>query len=117
MKSIWVVDDDHSIRFVLEKALAREGLPVRAFSNVRDVRAVHALIQQGVQNDELVKRTRAELEKVGYTPELLTQTLITGEIPGGDSVAGTMGEVVRDETSQWTDADRAAVVTYLLGGD
>ncbi len=38
MKSIWVVDDDHSIRFVLEKALAREGLPVRAFSNVRDVR-------------------------------------------------------------------------------
>ena len=31
MKSIWVVDDDHSIRFVLEKALAREGLPVRSF--------------------------------------------------------------------------------------
>ena len=38
MKSIWVVDDDHSIRFVLEKALGREGLPVRTFSNVRDVR-------------------------------------------------------------------------------
>jgi len=45
LKSIWVVDDDHSIRFVLEKALAREGLPVRAFSNVRDVRA--ALDQDG----------------------------------------------------------------------
>ena len=28
------------------------------------MRAVHNLIQQGVQNDELVKRTRAELEKV-----------------------------------------------------
>ncbi|MFG6414765.1 nitrogen regulation protein NR(I) [Roseateles sp. DC23W] len=39
MKSIWVVDDDHSIRFVLEKALAREGLPVRAFSNARDMLA------------------------------------------------------------------------------
>jgi two-component system nitrogen regulation response regulator GlnG len=38
LKSIWVVDDDHSIRFVLEKALGREGLPVRTFSNVRDVR-------------------------------------------------------------------------------
>ena len=37
MKSIWVVDDDHSIRFVLEKALAREGLPVRSFSNARDM--------------------------------------------------------------------------------
>src|SRR5450830_1569586 len=39
MKSIWVVDDDHSIRFVLEKALAREGLPVRSFSNARDLLA------------------------------------------------------------------------------
>ncbi|MEJ6005632.1 nitrogen regulation protein NR(I) [Paucibacter sp. AS339] len=39
MKSIWVVDDDHSIRFVLEKALAREGLPVRCFSNARDLLA------------------------------------------------------------------------------
>ncbi|MET0520334.1 MAG: nitrogen regulation protein NR(I) [Burkholderiaceae bacterium] len=37
MKSIWIVDDDHSIRFVLEKALAREGLPVRSFSNARDL--------------------------------------------------------------------------------
>ncbi|MCV2358910.1 nitrogen regulation protein NR(I) [Paucibacter sp. TC2R-5] len=39
MKSIWVVDDDHSIRFVLEKALTREGLPVRCFSNARDLLA------------------------------------------------------------------------------
>ncbi len=39
MKPIWVVDDDHAIRFVLEKALSREGLPVRSFSNTRDVRA------------------------------------------------------------------------------
>ncbi|HEY1188481.1 MAG TPA: amino-acid N-acetyltransferase [Gemmata sp.] len=30
----------------------------------KDVRAVFNLIQQGVQNDELLKRTRAELEKV-----------------------------------------------------
>ena len=45
MKSIWVVDDDHSIRFVLDKALTREGLPVRTFSSARDVRA--ALAQDG----------------------------------------------------------------------
>ncbi len=38
MNPIWVVDDDHSIRFVLEKALAREGLPVRCFASVREVR-------------------------------------------------------------------------------
>ena len=39
MKPIWIVDDDQSIRFVLEKALAREGLPVRVFTNPRDVLA------------------------------------------------------------------------------
>ena len=39
MKPIWIVDDDHSIRFVLEKALAREQLAVRSFSSGRDVMA------------------------------------------------------------------------------
>ncbi|MEO8154548.1 MAG: nitrogen regulation protein NR(I) [Rhizobacter sp.] len=39
MKPIWIVDDDQSIRFVLEKALAREDLAVRSFTNTRDVLA------------------------------------------------------------------------------
>jgi len=39
MKPIWIVDDDQSIRFVLEKALLREQLPTRSFSNARDVLA------------------------------------------------------------------------------
>jgi two-component system, NtrC family, nitrogen regulation response regulator GlnG len=39
MKPIWIVDDDPSIRFVLEKALARQDLPTRSFSNTRDVLA------------------------------------------------------------------------------
>jgi two-component system nitrogen regulation response regulator GlnG len=39
MKPIWIVDDDQSIRFVLEKALARENLPSRSFTNPRDVLA------------------------------------------------------------------------------
>ena len=39
MKPIWIVDDDQSIRFVLEKALLREHLPTRSFSNPRDVLA------------------------------------------------------------------------------
>ena len=37
MKPIWIVDDDQSIRFVLEKALLREGLPTRSFINPREV--------------------------------------------------------------------------------
>ncbi|KGG88673.1 nitrogen regulation protein NR(I) [Comamonas thiooxydans] len=37
MKPIWIVDDDPSIRFVLEKALGREGWPIRSFTQPRDV--------------------------------------------------------------------------------
>ncbi len=37
MKPIWIVDDDQSIRFVLEKALLRENLLTRSFTNPRDV--------------------------------------------------------------------------------
>jgi two-component system nitrogen regulation response regulator GlnG len=39
MKPIWIVDDDQSIRFVLEKALLREDLPTRSFTNAREVLA------------------------------------------------------------------------------
>jgi two-component system nitrogen regulation response regulator GlnG len=41
MKPIWIVDDDDSIRWVLEKALARENLATRSFTNARD--AMNAL--------------------------------------------------------------------------
>ena len=39
MKPIWIVDDDQSIRWVLEKALARENFPTRSFANVREALA------------------------------------------------------------------------------
>jgi two-component system nitrogen regulation response regulator GlnG len=47
MSSIWIVDDDQSIRFVLEKALAREELPSRSFSNARDALSELALASRG----------------------------------------------------------------------
>ncbi len=37
MKPIWIVDDDQSIRFVLEKALQREGMVTRSFTHPREV--------------------------------------------------------------------------------
>ncbi len=37
VKPIWIVDDDQSIRFVLERALTRDGMLVRSFTNARDV--------------------------------------------------------------------------------
>ncbi|MCZ7558927.1 MAG: nitrogen regulation protein NR(I) [Burkholderiaceae bacterium] len=36
MDAVWIVDDDQSIRWVLEKALAREGFVVRAFASAAE---------------------------------------------------------------------------------
>lgn len=58
---------------LLGEVFSNEGIGTLIYANEyqairpaqkKDVRAVHNLIQQGVQNDELVKRTRAELEKI-----------------------------------------------------
>ena len=37
VKPVWIVDDDRSIRWVLEKALAREGIAYKTFASARDV--------------------------------------------------------------------------------
>src|SRR5512143_2653499 len=37
MKPVWIVDDDRSIRWVLEKALAREGIPYKTFASAYEV--------------------------------------------------------------------------------
>ena len=39
MNSVWLVDDDASIRWVLEKALKREHISCKLFSSVDDVLA------------------------------------------------------------------------------
>ncbi|QJW92773.1 amino-acid N-acetyltransferase [Frigoriglobus tundricola] len=58
---------------LLGEVFSNEGIGTLVYANEyqairaaqkKDVRAVYSLIQQGVQNDELVKRTRAELEKI-----------------------------------------------------
>ena len=36
MKAVWIIDDDHSIRWVLEKALAREQIEFRSFSAAQE---------------------------------------------------------------------------------
>ena len=47
MKPIWIVDDDKSIRWVLEKALARENMPCRLFASARE--AIDALADAAPQ--------------------------------------------------------------------
>nr|MBA3775337.1 hypothetical protein [Betaproteobacteria bacterium] len=37
LRAVWIVDDDRSIRWVFEKALAREGIPYRTFASAFEV--------------------------------------------------------------------------------
>ena len=55
MKSIWLVDDDPSIRFVLEKALGRESLAVRSFARAA---AVLAALDDGDEPQVLLSDIR-----------------------------------------------------------
>jgi two-component system nitrogen regulation response regulator GlnG len=47
MKPIWIVDDDKSIRWVLEKALTRENIPCKMFASARE--ALQALEEEAPQ--------------------------------------------------------------------
>jgi mono/diheme cytochrome c family protein len=58
--------------------------------------------------------TASALAGDGYDPTSLAQTLLDGFTPGFDVLGGPMGEVIKDSTSQWTDADRAAIAEFLL---
>ena len=52
--AVWIVDDDRSIRWVLEKALAREGIPFKTFASAQE--AMQAL--QHAQPQVLVSDIR-----------------------------------------------------------
>ena len=39
MKPVWIVDDDKSIRWVLEKTLTREKIPFRSFASAGEALA------------------------------------------------------------------------------
>jgi mono/diheme cytochrome c family protein len=60
---------------------------------------------------------KADLEEEGYDAPGLVMTLTDGFTPDSDVFAAPMSEVVRDETSLWSDADREAVATYLFDQD
>ena len=43
-KHVWVIDDDHAIRWVLDRALAQAGIPITAFNSADD--AMHHLAKE-----------------------------------------------------------------------
>ncbi len=61
--------------------------------------------------------TADRLRSEGYDRQLLVEALQTGFTPNFDVLGGAMGEVVRDQTSQWTPEDLNAVAAFLFGED
>jgi two-component system, NtrC family, nitrogen regulation response regulator GlnG len=52
MKSVWIIDDDRSIRWVFEKALAREDIPFKVFGSAQEaVAALDTSLPQVVVSD------------------------------------------------------------------
>jgi len=77
MKPIWIVDDDQSIRFVLEKALLRDNLPTRSFTNPREV--LQAL--EGADEDGLPQVLVSDIRMPGGSGlDLLTK--VKEKLPG-----------------------------------
>ena len=76
MKPVWIVDDDKSIRWVLEKTLAREQIPFRSFASASEVLAqldrgaeppqvlVSDIRMPGESGLELLKRFKARFGSV-----------------------------------------------------
>ncbi|HLS98071.1 MAG TPA: sigma 54-interacting transcriptional regulator, partial [Porticoccaceae bacterium] len=68
--SVWVVDDDHSIRWVMEKALSRNQFQVRSFESAADLLdnldrdppevIISDIRMPGISGLELLKRIHAE---------------------------------------------------------
>lgn len=58
--------------------------------------------------------TAAALREGGYDEASLIETLRDGFTPNFDILGGTMGEVIAEGTSHWTDEDLAALAAFLL---
>lgn len=87
--------------------------PRNALGGIDDGKALAGNPVKGGPGGRTPSLLAADLAKHEYTKENLPQVLVDGFTPGFDSLGGVMGEVIEDETSQWTEADRAAVAEYL----
>lgn len=69
MRQIWVVDDDRSIRWVLEKALTREQMPFRLFESAEDVVKALETETPSVLLSDIRMHDMSGLELLGHVKE------------------------------------------------
>jgi len=68
----------------------------------------------GPDGEKVPSITAAQLRANGWTEGDFVWALRTGLKPDGDSLSGSMGEVVRHSTSWLADEDLKAIATYLM---
>jgi mono/diheme cytochrome c family protein len=68
----------------------------------------------GPGNEKIPPITPEALKAEGWTEDALAYAFRTGLTPAGDSLGGSMAEVIRDGTRYWSDQDIAALVEYLM---
>lgn len=68
----------------------------------------------GPDSEEVPAITRNALLAAGYDKDELALALKTGLTPEGDSLGGSMGEVVSGSTRFWSGDDLRAIAAYLL---
>ena len=136
MKPIWIVDDDQSIRFVLEKALMREELPTRSFTNARDMLQaldsggdeqgpqilVSDIRMPGGSGLDLLAKVR---EKLPGLPVIITVTLLcdsrpiarkTSCIAGAcPSISGAAAMRSSATSSRWLSSTARRISSIALG--
>ncbi|MCF0252910.1 MAG: nitrogen regulation protein NR(I) [Duodenibacillus sp.] len=66
MKAVWIVDDDRSIRWVLEKALAKARVPVRTFERPQDAIAALASDSPAVVMSDIRMNEMSGLELLSH---------------------------------------------------
>src|SRR5262245_12573433 len=69
VKPVWIVDDDRSIRWVLEKALAREDIPYKSFVSAHDMLQAFAANQPSVLVSDIRMPGESGLALLGKVKE------------------------------------------------
>jgi len=87
--------------------------PRGAFGNALNSRKLSGSLT-GPGGEKVPSITAEDLTKAGWTTSLMAIGLKIGITPTGDFLGGSMGEVLSDSTSHYTDEDLAAVASYLF---
>jgi len=93
MKPVWIVDDDRSIRWVIEKALSREGIAFNSFSSAQD--ALDALSSYNWPGN--IRELENEIQRIVIQSESGHWIEVTDLSPRLRKIEGTVTRIARKQ--------------------